>query len=214
MNDFSHRTDADLRQAGLAAAAILLIDLDYPLDEAQRLALGAASTDFEEALAKAGVAHDAAVAANTAKDAMRASLLAALGVVSSRLYAPDSGVDETMLLRAGFAPRRPSTTRPKAARTVTGLTATPDARGGVLVEFERSGNPRTAIFQVLARGEENGPWAIVAAGSRTRLRLEGFPPGRAAWLSVVATTSLGAARPSPSVGIYLVDESASRRRAA
>ena len=211
MNDFSHRTDSELETLGLVAAQTLASPA-YPLRPEQRAALAHAAEAFEASRQAAYRAQMQARKAVETKDAARETLLRTLASVAHTLYAPDSGVEASALLGAGFAPRHEGAGRHRAAERVEAVRAEPSVTGTVRIVWKRGRNPRTAIFRVYA-GSGDGKWTLVGATSRESVVLPDFPPGREAWFRVVATTSTTEAPPSASVVVYL-GASAARRKAA
>ncbi len=172
----------------------------YGLPKATTDLLATGATALTGAISASEASRAAEKTATRAKEAKRVAVVATLGGVAATLYA-NPAITDAQLAAVGLAPRRAATPRPQAALPVAGLAAKPAVDGSVRLSWGRSGNSKSAIFQIEA-SPDGVSWAIVATTTRVSATLLGYAPGAATWFRVTAVTSTTSAAPSTPVSIY------------
>ena len=205
VNDFTRKSDSTLATIAGTASAILLSQPAYGVGDATAEALEEAGLQLSLSISTAQTAADAAKAATLAKATRRENALVALTNVSNVVYT--NGTSDSMIQALGFTPRA-TPTRPVAPTVVTGLTVRPLPDGMLRLEFKRTGNRPSAIFQIERSFDSGATWSIVASTQGTRLNLSGYAPGVPVLFRVTTTNSVGTSLPSTVVGAYVGESEA------
>ena len=201
-NDFSKRSAEEL---SLVCANLLhLIPVNPPDNELHMTANERAAIVSAAGLADGAIqaklnADQASRQASLDKAEGKAEIVLALNAVART--ASEAGVAPSVLAKYGFAPRRTEPSRPTLPVPVAGVTTEAFADGTVRLAWDRMGNRRSTTFLV-ERSADGASWTQVGATSATKVSLDGFEPGVGTWFRIVATNSLGAAKPSPKASIY------------
>lgn len=181
-------------------------ELPTPLVDA--IAEGAA--DFGDELQEVEEKRCAYRAAVEAKDATRETLVRAIGRAAGLIYG-NPAIDAIAIAEAGLQQRstRRTPVKPSIPRS---LRAIPHVNGSVTLMWDRSGNPQGVQFIVLVSSGD-GEWRVAEVTTKSKVTLQGFPPGQTAQFRVYAQKSERRSLASPAAIIYPADESADLRAA-
>ena len=202
MNRFTSKSDAALATAAKTAVAVLEKNPGYAVPKATADALGLAGSQMTTLIDAAKTARDAAAAATLAKAKGREATLGALAAVAAIVYS--NGTSDANLQALGFSPRSGGS-RPVAPITVTGLTVSVVGDGALRLEFRRTGNRASAIFQLERSLDLGASWSMVTATQGTKALLTGHSPATPALFRVTTKNSVGTSLPSAVAGAYLGD---------
>ena len=206
MNGFNRKSDDFLATAAATASAILEKNPGYNVPAVKAEALSMAGASLSTLIDEAKTAQDAAKAATIAKANGREAALGALNAIANVVYT--NGTSDPMIQALGFAPRQvPS--RPVAPVVVTGVTARALPDSSIRLEFKRTGNRPTAIFQIERSFDNGATWTIVASSQATKATLTGYAPGVTVLFRVTTTNSVGTSLPSAVAGVYVGEVEAS-----
>ncbi|MBL8061089.1 MAG: fibronectin type III domain-containing protein [Chthonomonas sp.] len=200
MNDFANLNNLGLR-AKVSEITETLIDdhAQYGVPEAIVDLLVSLNEAYSESIMVAVAAEANSRAMAAAKNALRDEVLETLRQVSRYVYA-DPDVDNALLNKAGFSPR-PEFGRRTSPKEVTDLVAEAHSNGSVTLKWNRSGNSRSALFKVWAKGLA-GPWVNVGATTKLKITLENFTPGVSKVFYVTATVNNQTSLASTYASIY------------
>ena len=200
MNRFSSKSDDTIATAATTAAAVLSQNEAYHVPKATADALALAGSGLAAHIDASKTAQDAAKAATLEKLSHRESALAALTTVANIVYT--NGTSDSMIQALGFSPRA-GVSRPVAPTPVAGLTATVLEGGAIRLDFKRSGNRASAIFQIERSLDAGATWAIVASIGGTKATLTGYAAGVPVLFRITTTNSVGNSLPSNVASAYV-----------
>ena len=187
-----------VEQIGATLSVVIENPTDYGVNTSECEALGDLKDELIVLYANAEAANQAKLAAYETRNAKWNEVLDSIGDFTKRIYAkPD--VDDTLLLKAGLAPRPVSTARPP--QRPLNLVANPSATGEVELTWSRNGNAPNAVFVVETKSS-TGNWTIVGQYTRTRITVSGFTPGVTKYFRVTATRNNASSLPSNETLIY------------
>ncbi len=187
-NAFQLKSDAQLLAIGQHAATVIpTADPGYGTDAAQNAALTAANTALAAAITAAQTARDASKAATQQKLAARQASIAALSSIGATIY-NNPAVTDQMIANAGYAVHDTTATK-HAPIQPTGLAATPDSSGTVLLAWSGGGNVYGTIYSVEGRALDTDPWTTVTNTKRRSVSVPGFTPGQTYWFRVTASNN-------------------------
>lgn len=200
-NSYSKLSDPSLNSTvGTTTSYLIEEYASYGLTEAEVAAVDEVNADLAAAMALQATLEASKLAATQAKFDARGAVIAAAGNLAAKVYA-NPAVDDTMLLKAGLAPR-PTYSSAKPLVPVTGLLATAQANGEVSLKWNRSGNSDSVTFVIEAQSTSGGPFNFVISTTRTRVKLTGYEPGQTVTFRVRATRTNASAAPSNLATIY------------
>lgn len=150
----------------------------------QAAALDACKDNLEETIRLYTETKALLASYRIARDAATNDMVAAIASVANTIYGNPT-VTSAMIASTGLEPRKNARTQ-VVPKTPTGLVATAQENGQVMLKWDRSGNSQGVIFciEVFAAVNE---WRLLTQTTTTSIKLDGFEPGRQTFFRIYAT---------------------------
>lgn len=200
MNNYGNLSDLNLHGRVAEITSNLIEEYArYGVTEADVEALSALNEQFSGSIQIAATAASNAKGTTSTKNSFREDVLASIRQLTRTVYA-DPDVDDALLNKGGFSPRPVYGTK-TSPKQVTGLTATVNQQGQVMLKWDRSENSNSVQFTIWAKGE-GGNWTSVASTGRVKITLDGYTPGVFKQFRVTASVNNQTSTASSHVDIY------------